>query len=139
MGTFIPSAIVNTAPSAEHDDTPKVELSARGFLSNPWVAEPDIERDAPTSAANNTLGKRMLRIITMVLKGISDIEPIPIIFNNIRTVSLMDTSTLPTDTHSRSTAINAGINIMYMNFLYDFFCFSIVFNNNASSPINLLC
>lgn len=120
------SAIATTAPSAAHEDTPKVELSAKGFRSSPCMAAPEIERAAPTRADRITRGRRTFNTITIKLSDMFAILPIPkTLLSIIFTVSDREILTLPVDTESKkvktSIAKHRAMTMCLGNALFMFF------------------
>ena len=105
-GIVIPNAMAMTAPNAAPDDTPSVEPSASGLRSNPCIAPPQRESDAPVSATQMTRGNRTDKImdgVSMVSgTGIPQTE-----FHIIVMVSFRGTLTLPTETQ-RTKAKNVA-------------------------------
>ena len=57
-GKVIPNAMAIMAPKEAPEETPRVEPSARGFLSNPCMAAPLSDNAAPTNATQITRGMR---------------------------------------------------------------------------------
>jgi|SRR5690554_1927371 hypothetical protein len=111
-GILMPKAIAITAPSDAPDDTPRVEPSARGFRNSPCIAPPQMERDAPVSATQITLGNLTDRIID----GIAIVSGIGMPqrkFHIVVIVSLMGIVTLPTETQSAKVKNTTPINIIY--------------------------
>ena len=62
-GIEILKKIVMTAPTEAPDEIPNVYGSANGFLSKPWKAAPAMAREAPTSPAKSTRGRRIFQKI----------------------------------------------------------------------------
>src|SRR5665648_294677 len=117
-GISKPIAIVITAPNAPPVDTPKVELSAKGFLNSPCIAVPATESAAPTSADKRTRGMRTFSIMITKLLCNSDISPIAKnLFITIRRVSKNDIFTLPIETESKNININNIKEQIYISFL----------------------
>jgi len=111
-GMVIPNAMAMAAPNAAPDDTPSVEPSARGFLSNPCIAPPQRESDAPVRATQMTRGNRTNKIIDVDVIvfgiGIPQTE-----FHIMVIVSFRGTLTLPTETQRIKTKSVAPANNTY--------------------------
>lgn len=95
-------AMAITAPKEAPDETPRVEPSARGFFSSPCIAPPHIDKDAPTSATQITLGSLTDKMIGLDIP--SGTGKPQMLFQINRAVSFRGMLTLPTQTHNAKTA-----------------------------------